>query len=107
MIEITEKAAEELRSLLESENKKDHSLRVFVAGMSCSGIQYGLALDNETKEGDVTVTTNDIKIVMTEDVSNELSGATIDFIDSEAGKGFVVDNPNAACGCGSCGGGCH
>ncbi|MDF1533364.1 MAG: iron-sulfur cluster assembly accessory protein, partial [Methanosarcinaceae archaeon] len=47
MVKITETAAVELKSLLESEEKQGHSLRIFIAGMGCSGIQYGLALDNE------------------------------------------------------------
>ncbi|MCG7853168.1 MAG: iron-sulfur cluster assembly accessory protein, partial [Methanosarcinaceae archaeon] len=55
MVEITDTAAAELKSLLESEEKEDHSLRIFVAGMGCSGIQYGMSLDTEVNEDDVTI----------------------------------------------------
>lgn len=107
MIEITEKAATELTTLMESEDKKDHALRIFVAGMGCSGVQYGMALDNETKEDDVTVTDKEIKIVMANDINEELSEATVDFIETPQGNGFVIDNPSEMSGCSSCGSSCH
>ena len=107
MIEITDVAATELKALLEAEDKQDHALRIFVAGMGCSGIQYGMALDNEIKEEDVTVDSNDVKIVMGPDISEQLEKATIDYIETDGGKGFIIDNPMAASGCSSCGCSCH
>ena len=101
MVEITETAAIELKSLLESEEKQDHSLRIFIAGMGCSGIQYGLALDNESKDDDVTISSNDVNIIMSKDVSEALNDAKVDYIDTAHGKGFVIDNPNAVSACGS------
>lgn len=108
MVEITETAAQELKTLMESEDKTDHALRIFVAGLSCSGIQYGMALDNESKENDVIITSNNVKIVMAPDVEEELDEAKIDFIETPDGKGFIIDNPKAMSGCSACGsGGCH
>lgn len=107
MVKITDTAAVELKSLLESEEKKDYSLRIFVAGMGCSGIQYGMSLDTEVKEDDVTIETKDIKIVMSSDIVGTLAEASIDYIDNSYGKGFVINNPKAASSCGSCGGSCH
>ena len=101
MVEITETAAVELKSLLESEEKQDHSLRIFIEGLGCSGIQYGLALDNESNEADVAVSSNDVSIVMSKDVSEALNDAKVDYIDTAHGKGFVIDNPNAVSACGS------
>ena len=106
MIEITETAATELKAILEKEEKMDHSLRIFVAGMGCSGVQYGLALDNEAKDDDVTVESKDIKIVLAGDIASELAEAKIDYIESEHGSGFVIDNPKAESACGSCSS-CH
>lgn len=102
MVTITETAAVELKTLLKSEEKEDHSLRIFIAGMGCSGIQYGLALDNESKEDDITVSDKDVNVVMSKDVSEALVEAKVDFVDTAHGKGFVIDNPNAASSCGSC-----
>ncbi|MCS3924332.1 HesB/IscA family protein [Methanosalsum natronophilum] len=101
MIEITDAAADELRSIIEKEEKDSHSLRIFVAGMGCSGIQYGLALDDDIKDEDVTIESKDIKIVMDREIVGGLTEATIDFIDTPQGKGFVIDNPKAASECGT------
>jgi iron-sulfur cluster assembly accessory protein len=77
----------------------------FVAGVACSGVQYGLALDDEVKEDDVTMESNGIKLVMAKDIERSFSEGSIDYIEDENGKGFLIRNPNAG-GCGTCGG-CH
>lgn len=106
MIEITDTAAAELKELLEKENKNDHGLRVFAAGMSCSGVQYGLTLEKTAKEDDAVSESNGIKIFFKKDIQEDIEEFKIDFIDNEYGKGFVIDNPNASkcgSGCSSCG----
>ncbi|MDD2440167.1 MAG: iron-sulfur cluster assembly accessory protein [Methanosarcinaceae archaeon] len=104
MIEVTDKAAAELKSILKSE-EKELSLRIYVAGVACSGIQYGLALDEEEREDDIKIESNGIKLVMTKDIEEGLSEGKIDYIEDENGKGFLIRNPNAG-GCGTCGS-CH
>ena len=49
---------------------------------------------------------NGIKLVMTKDIEKSFSEGSIDFIEDENGKGFLIRNPTAG-GCGTCGGGCH
>ncbi|WP_440945648.1 HesB/IscA family protein [Methanosarcina sp. T3] len=105
MIEVTEKAAAELKTLLEQEGKSDLALRIFVAGVACSGVQYGLALDDEVSEDDVTMESNGIKLVMAKDIERSFTDGSIDYIEDENGKGFLIRNPSAG-GCGTCGG-CH
>jgi iron-sulfur cluster insertion protein len=61
MIEVTELAAGELKNLLEQENKQDHALRIFIAGMGCSGLSYGMTLDDTKKDNDLETTSNDIR----------------------------------------------
>ncbi|HEY9205234.1 MAG TPA: iron-sulfur cluster assembly accessory protein [Candidatus Methanoperedens sp.] len=104
MIEITDTAASELKSLLQKEKKTDHGLRIFAAGMGCSGIQYGLTLEKTPKNGEEVSESNGIKIFYDKDIQEDIDEFKIDFIDNEYGKGFVIDNPNAKCGSGcSCG----
>jgi len=105
MIQVTEKAAAELKTLLEQEGKSDLALRVFVAGVACSGVQYGLALDDEIGEDDVTMESNGIKLVMAKDIERSFTDGSIDYVEDENGKGFLIRNPSAG-GCGTCGG-CH
>lgn len=105
MVEITEAAAVELKQLLEKENKTDHGLRIFAAGMGCSGIQYGLRLEDTQGSDDKISESNGIKIYFTNEIEDEISELRIDYIDNDYGKGFIIDNPNMQCGsgCSSCG----
>lgn len=104
MVTVTQKAAAELRNILEKENKK--GLRIFMAGFGCSGPQYELALEEKAAGEDKVTESNGIKVFMDENMDALLSGAEIDYIVTEQGSGFIINNPNAhASNCGpSCGG---
>jgi iron-sulfur cluster assembly protein len=103
MVTITDRAASEVKSLLEKQNKPDAMLRVFVSGGGCSGFQYGMALEEEPMEGDATYDINNVKVIIDPRSGQYLEGAEIDFVDNMMGGGFKIENPNAAssCGCGS------
>ncbi len=105
MIEITDAAAAELKQLLEKEKKNDHGLRIFAAGMGCSGIRYGLAIELSPKGEDAVSESKGIKLFFNKDIHDDIEELKIDYIDNELGKGFIIDNPNAVCGsgCSSCG----
>lgn len=103
-ITLTEKAAAELATLI-SENGKDGSLlRVWVQGGGCSGLTYGMALDeNEPEAGDQVYADRGVKIVVDELSLRYMKGAIVDYVDDVLGGGFKIENPNAVkgCGCGS------
>ncbi|MCZ7392447.1 MAG: iron-sulfur cluster assembly accessory protein [Candidatus Methanoperedens sp.] len=106
MIEITDAAAEELKQLLEKEKKTDHGLRIFEAGTGCSGVQYGLSLELTPKSEDAVSESKGIKLFFNKDIQGDIEDFKIDYIDNEYGKGFIIDNPDAAkcgSGCSSCG----
>jgi iron-sulfur cluster insertion protein len=108
MVEVSEKAASELKSLLQEQDKQDYSLRVFVAGTSCCGVQYGMSLDNDISEDeDVVEEKNGLKIVINKNDVEGLTAATIDYVEGPQGNGFIIDNASSAGSCGPCGGGCH
>ena len=108
MISITENASEKVKELLESEDRQGQALRVFVRGMGCSGPAYGMALDDSTRADDAVTELFGIKIVVDPASAQYVEGAEIDYVDSLMGKGFTINNPNAASagGGGGCGGGC-
>jgi iron-sulfur cluster assembly protein len=108
MISITESASEKVKELLESEERAGQALRVFVRGMGCSGPAYGMALDDSTRPDDTIAELFGIKIVVDPASAPYIEGAEIDYVDSLMGKGFTINNPNAAPagGGGGCGGGC-
>lgn len=104
MVEITDAAAAELKELLGKEKKTDHGLRIFAAGMGCSGTQYGITLEKSPKKEDEVFESKGIKVFYNKDLTEEIQEIKIDYIDNEYGKGFVIDNPGMQCGSGcSCG----
>jgi len=123
MITLTDKAAAELQDLITSQEKQGSALRVWVAGGGCSGLSYGMALDdNAPEDGDNVFEQNGVKIYVDSLSLNYMNGASVDYVDDVLGGGFKIENPNAvsSCGCGSsfktedgagpagggCGGGC-
>ena len=102
-VTLTERAAEEIRCLLERQGKADAALRVFVSGGGCSGLNYGMAIDDSVEEGDVVYTCYGVKVVVDPLSVNYIQGASVDYVEDMMGGGFKIDNPNAvrSCGCGS------
>ena len=106
-ISITENASEKVKELLATEDRQGQALRVFVRGMGCSGPAYGMALDDSTRPDDAVTELFGIRIVVDPASAQYVEGAEIDYVDSLMGKGFTINNPDAAStGGGGCGGGC-
>lgn len=103
ILSVTPSAVEVIRNLLQQRNIPNHSLRVFVSGGGCSGMQYGMAFEETPKEFDKVVAVDGVSLIVDSTSLMYLQGATIDYIDSLMGGGFRIDNPNAvsSCGCGS------
>lgn len=100
---FTEAAASKVRELILEEANPALNLRVYITGGGCSGFQYGFTFDEAVEEGDVSVTRNDVTLVVDPLSFQYLEGAEIDYSESLQGARFVIRNPNAAttCGCGS------
>ena len=103
-VTLSERAATELKSLIEENNKQNAALRVWVAGGGCSGLQYGMALDDEKpEEGDVVLSDQGVTIYVDSMSLRYMTGSVVDYVDDTLGGGFKIENPNAtkSCGCGS------
>jgi iron-sulfur cluster assembly accessory protein len=102
-VTLTPAAAQAVRDLLAKRNLEGYALRVFIQGGGCSGFQYGMALENNIRDADLTGEFDNIQVVVDEISIDYLRGATIDYVDDVMGSGFKIENPNAvsACGCGS------
>ena len=99
---LSQPAATAVRSLMEQKDLEGYALRIFVQGGGCSGLQYGLALDNNIRETDTTSETDGIQLICDEVSIQYLSGATVDYVEDVTGSGFKINNPNQfSCGCGS------
>jgi iron-sulfur cluster assembly protein len=103
IVTLTESAAEQITGLLEREGKMNAALRVFVSGGGCSGLNYGMAIDENIEEGDVVFSSFGVKVVVDPLSINYIRGSNVDYVEDVMGGGFKIDNPNAtkSCGCGS------
>jgi iron-sulfur cluster assembly accessory protein len=101
-VTLTETAAEAVRGLMEERNLPGYALRVYVAGGGCSGIQYGMAFDNNIRIEDTVTEIDGIKMLVDEVSIKYLQGAIVDYLDGPQGTGFKISNPNVlSCGCSS------
>lgn len=94
MIEITNRAATELKSLFDAEDIAQPAIRIYITGSSAN-IQYGLALADDINDYDVITENNGIKIVMSPDVAAGFSDGSIDFIADRKGKNFIIQNADS------------
>lgn len=104
MINLTQAAAQEVKRLIDKEQKSNLGLRIGVKGGGCSGLSYVLALDEATpKQYDTLFEQAGIKVLIDAKSHLYLDGTTIDYKTSVMGGGFEFNNPNAkkSCGCGS------
>lgn len=103
IIQLTEQAAQELKSYLEKQGKPGAALRIFVTAGGCSGLSYGMVVDEKFGEDDFVIDHNGAKVVVDRSSAPFIAGSVIDYkTEKLMGGGFVVTNPNAVstCGCG-------
>jgi iron-sulfur cluster assembly protein len=104
MIEISETAAQKIRSLMAKQGIVDGGLRVGVKGGGCSGLSYTFAWEKEPRLGDeVFQGPEGAKLFVDKKSLLFLKGTTLDYDKALLTQGFVFHNPNAkqTCGCGS------
>lgn len=104
MIILTEKAAGEVKRLIEEQKlPAEAGIRVGVRGGGCSGLSYSLNFDLEIRENDKVFNSQGVKILIDPKSFLYLAGTTLDYSDGLNGSGFTFNNPNAtqSCGCGS------
>ena len=102
-VNLTDLAADKVRSLLEQEGRDDLRLRVAVQPGGCSGLIYQLYFDERVLDGDAVREFGDgVEVVVDKMSVPYLDGASIDFEDTIQKQGFTIDNPNAegSCACG-------
>jgi len=106
MVTVSAEAIKFINDLLEKNDKKGQGIRIYLAGMGCSGPQFGMAFQDGKKEGDSQQEVDGFSFYYDEETSELLEGSTVDYIETPAGSGLIVNNPNIKPTCGSCAG-CH
>src|SRR5215204_6490193 len=99
---VTEPAAEEIRKFMAGEEglPQTAGLRVRVVPGGCSGFQYSLNIEEESRQGDFILDKNDVRLFVDMFSAQYLNGITIDYTSNMMGSGFTFENPNATGGCG-------
>jgi iron-sulfur cluster insertion protein len=99
---VTDAAADKVKSLLAEEGNTELALRVAVRPGGCSGFSYEMFFDSDIADDDVQTEHGGVKVVIDPASVQHLGGATLDYKDGLQGAGFSIANPNAtrSCGCG-------
>lgn len=102
-INLSDRAAAKVRSLIDAEGDDSLHLRVFISGGGCNGFSYGFTFDDEVADDDALIQKGDVAMVVDAMSYPYLEGSDVDYVEDLSGSQFVVTNPNAAstCGCGN------
>lgn len=104
MIEITDRALDQIRKVASDENVNLNTtmLRVAVVPGGCSGLTYDLGWDTTEQAEDEVVTVDGVNVVMDKKSRLYIDGSELDFTDGLDGDGFHFLNPQASrtCACG-------
>ncbi|MCL2786295.1 MAG: iron-sulfur cluster assembly accessory protein [Methanomassiliicoccaceae archaeon] len=108
MVTITSDAAKFISGLLEKNNKVGYGVKIYLAGMACSGPQFGMSFQENAETGDKVFASEGFSLFYDAETAKELDDCVIEFVDDpNYGTGLTIHNPNVK-GCSSCGSGsCH
>lgn len=102
---VTEPAAAEIKKFMSGEEglPETAGLRVRVVPGGCSGFQYSLNIEEESRQGDFILNEHGVRLFVDMFSAQYLNGVQIDYVSGVMGSGFTFTNPNAtgSCGCGT------
>jgi iron-sulfur cluster assembly accessory protein len=103
-VSLTDKAVEMVKISREQEGlAESHGLRVGVRGGGCSGFEYALDFEEESRDNDWVIEYEGLRVFVDPVSARYLEGTSIDYVMGPTGTGFKFNNPKAvgSCGCGS------
>ncbi len=102
-IETNQETLQAIKKIIEAQADHPDNIRIYVAGMGCSGPSFGLSLDDVNAEEDLTYIEDEVNFVMTKEIYEQVGDMIVQSVDG----GYMVKpavTPESSCG--SCGGGC-
>ncbi len=104
-LDVTESAVGEIKKFMSGEEglPETAGLRVRVVPGGCSGFQYSLNIEEDSRQGDFILDQGGVKLFVDMFSAQYLNGVKIDYVTGVMGSGFTFTNPNStgSCGCGS------
>ncbi len=103
-ITLTPKAVNMIKVTREQEGMDpSFGLRVAVRGGGCSGLEYALDFEQDSRDNDHVLEFDDLKVFVDVVSARYLQGTEVDYVLGATGAGFKFNNPKATgtCGCGS------
>lgn len=112
-IYLTEHAAKKVMEFAKAEGKEGWGLRITAHDNAGREPTYTMDFQEQASKNDKSFTFHEVNIHMDPESFNNLAGAEIDFMETMAGSGFKITNPQfldakkTSCACGGHGdGGC-
>lgn len=97
MISITPAAADQIRTSATQGEMEGLAMRIAAKRNPDGSIHYGLGFDDNQMEGDTTITSEGVKLVISESSQMLLNGTTLDYVEIEPDTfQFIFMNPNDA-----------
>ena len=108
-LKVTEAAREKITELIQSAETEINSVRVFVSGGGCGGMDYGMTFADSSEPRDSVLAGKEgFRMIIDPLALAYMQGAEIDYSDDEPNSSFVFNNVFKAVGgsgaCGGCGG---
>ena len=104
-LNVTDAAVAEIKKFMEGEEglPETAGLRVRVVPGGCSGFQYSLNIEEDSRAGDHVLDAKGVRLFVDMFSAQYLNGVDIDDVSNMMGSGFAFNNPNAtgSCGCGT------
>ena len=103
VMQLTDKAAEQVKTLLAERGKTSIGVRVGVKSGGCSGLKYFVEYADEKNPFDEVIQDKGVTILIDPKALMHLLGTEMDFVSEKFKSGFTFTNPNekGKCGCGS------
>ena len=94
MITVTEEAAKQIKLSAKQGKSEGMPLRIAATRNTDDSIHYGMGFD-DSKEDDISITSQDVEIVVSPVSAELLNDTVLDFVELEPGKHqFIFMNPN-------------
>lgn len=93
-VDVTPRAARRVRTMLTGDDRTGrYGLRIALAPSDRSSEEYLLSLAPTARDDELVLPRYGFDVFVAKDHSDQLDGVRVDYVESDAGAGFLVDRP--------------